>query len=962
MSVTTLINNLKISRKISALVAGSCLSMGIVLTGLSVYETQKHSLASMQQEVVKNSAADINTLKIYFQSIEDDLTASAHSALVLQAFKQLSDGWHALPAKTAEEKRTYLQKLYINDNPNKTGEKDKLDTATDGSLYSKTHTALHQHFKANKDSHAYYDEFLVDMDGNVIYTVFKEADFASNLNTGIAKDSDLAAVYREARNAAIGTTVFKDFKAYSPSNNAPAAFIGTPIADEKGGVAGVLIYQMPISRINAFFTDDASAMDKGSVDQGQYLVGQDGLLRVDIAGSKEDDILKTKFDLENVKDINKAHTGLIYKNAYTINTPMEYKGVKWNYVTEVNVDSFEKELREKIMSYIVKIVSIVVVLAAIAMYLGKKFAAPIVALAHTVEKLANGRNVEVAGRERADELGDLARSMTKIHELATEAARIRTAVDGSNSQMMIADTAGKIIYHNRAMLDLLRPSQHSISRDSGGSFDVNRMVGVAPELMFANNQDSAAVQRALKADGNAPQEIKVTFDNRHFTLVITPAHDASGGKIGTVLEWQENTAAVLKAADDLRQRQHEQNIENQINDVIESVAHGHLDVKLQVQDDRPFIQNLTNGINRICGIINQFMEDTVHVLEAMADGDLTRKIRTQYDGRFDDVKNNLNNAIDKTADVINQIVTVGHAIRNAGADVTQGADDLSGRTEAQAAGIEETVATMEEMSASVRTNANNATKANDMARETLRQAESGGEVVSNAVQAMSKIESGSQRITEIVGVIDAIASQTNLLALNAAVEAARAGDAGKGFAVVAAEVRTLASRCSEAARDIRALIVGSNGQVVEGVRLVHSAGDALQQIVSSVNTVAQTISAITAASREQATGVEEISNAIAQMDEMTQQNAALSDESAAAARSLREQAEQLSELVSIFKTGSISSLGGTVSALRQESTHFKQQLKSKPKKPSAASRLQAISGATAGSSALAANLNDFEDL
>jgi methyl-accepting chemotaxis protein len=219
---------------------------------------------------------------------------------------------------------------------------------------------------------------------------------------------------------------------------------------------------------------------------------------------------------------------------------------------------------------------------------------------------------------------------------------------------------------------------------------------------------------------------------------------------------------------------------------------------------------------------------------------------------------------------------------------------------------------MEEMSASVRNNANSAIQVTSVAQETLQQAENGRNVVSRAVSAMNQIETSAKRITEIVSVIDSIASQTNLLALNAAVEAARAGEAGKGFAVVASEVRTLASRCSEAARDIRGLITGSNAQVVDGVKLVNATGTALKEIVESITNVTTTIASISQACREQATGVEEISSAISQMDEITQQNAGLADNSAANARELAKEAETLANLVQSFKTNDDSTVLGAI--------------------------------------------------
>jgi methyl-accepting chemotaxis protein len=211
---------------------------------------------------------------------------------------------------------------------------------------------------------------------------------------------------------------------------------------------------------------------------------------------------------------------------------------------------------------------------------------------------------------------------------------------------------------------------------------------------------------------------------------------------------------------------------------------------------------------------------------------------------------------------------------------------------------------MEQISTTVKKNADNARHANELIGATRITADKGGEIVSNAVAAMSRIEESSRRISDIISVIDEIARQTNLLALNAAVEAARAGEAGRGFAVVASEVRSLAQRSSQAAKDIKNLITNSSDQVQEGVQLVHCAGEALKNIVASVKGVVDIVADISKASDEQAGGIDQINKALVQMDEMTQQNSALVEENAASVRTLEQMAARTDERVAIFKTSS----------------------------------------------------------
>ena len=240
-------------------------------------------------------------------------------------------------------------------------------------------------------------------------------------------------------------------------------------------------------------------------------------------------------------------------------------------------------------------------------------------------------------------------------------------------------------------------------------------------------------------------------------------------------------------------------------------------------------------------------------------------------------------------------------VANASAEISTSATDLSQRTEEQAASLEETSASMEEMSSTVKKNAENAKEANELVNNAREIADRGGEVVAKTVQAMARIEESSHKISDIIVVIDEIARQTNLLALNAAVEAARAGEAGRGFAVVASEVRSLAQRSSQAAKDIKELITSSSGQVKDGVDLVSKAGAALTEIVESIKKVTADVTNIANVSLEQSTGIEQIKQALTQMDDVTQQNSALVEQNAATAKTLEGQAKAMDERVAFFR-------------------------------------------------------------
>jgi methyl-accepting chemotaxis protein len=267
---------------------------------------------------------------------------------------------------------------------------------------------------------------------------------------------------------------------------------------------------------------------------------------------------------------------------------------------------------------------------------------------------------------------------------------------------------------------------------------------------------------------------------------------------------------------------------------------------------------------------------------------------------------------------VGQIKGSAREVTNASTEISGATSDLSQRTEEQAASLEETSAAMEELSSTVRKNAQNAEDANKLTLDTCGVADRGGAVAGKAIEAMRRIEESSRKVTDIIGVIDEIARQTNLLALNAAVEAARAGEAGRGFAVVASEVRTLAQRSSEAAKDIKQLIVSSGGEVHEGVQLVNQTGTALNEIAESVKKAAAIISEIAAASSEQATGLDQISKAINQMDGVTQQNSALVEENAATAKTLELQARAMEERVAFFRFDEGRAMEGAPAAAHDE--------------------------------------------
>ena len=303
----------------------------------------------------------------------------------------------------------------------------------------------------------------------------------------------------------------------------------------------------------------------------------------------------------------------------------------------------------------------------------------------------------------------------------------------------------------------------------------------------------------------------------------------------------------------------------------------------------------------ITGSITRPLNEAVDVAKRVADGDLTTRIAVKTKDETGQLLQALKNMNDSLARTVSQVRVATDSISTASGEIASGNADLSSRTESQGSSLEQTASSMEELTSTVKQNADNARQANQLVVSASDVAVKGGEVVGHVVATMSSINESSRKIVDIIGVIDGIAFQTNILALNAAVEAARAGEQGRGFAVVAAEVRNLAQRSASAAKEIKSLISDSVEKVDAGTKLVDEAGQTMDEIVTSVKHVADIMSEITAASQEQSAGIEQVNQAISHMDEITQQNAALVEEAAAAAQAMQDQARDLSHAVSVFK-------------------------------------------------------------
>ena len=447
--------------------------------------------------------------------------------------------------------------------------------------------------------------------------------------------------------------------------------------------------------------------------------------------------------------------------------------------------------------------------------------------------------------------------------------------------IMIADADHNVVFVNTALGDFFKTYESDIKRDIS-NFDASTVVGTSIDRFHVNLDHQTRIldgsQEGISTD--------LSFGGRDLTLNMNPVFSGSGDRVGTVLEWLDRTK--------------ELNIVENVRDVVNAAKSGELGGRVTTDELDGVFLTMANSINELLSVSDTVVTRSVEVLSAMANGNLSESMDGEYEGSFKELKDSANATVGKLTEVVSRIQSSAGSVRTGAGEISLGNSNLSQRTEEQASSLEETASSMQQMTDTVKQNADNASQANQLALAARDQASKGGEVVSQAVSAMQEIDESSKKIADIIGVIDEIAFQTNLLALNASVEAARAGDQGRGFAVVASEVRNLAGRSATAAKEIKDLIEDSGRKVADGSRLVNESGETLEQIVSGVKKVTDIVGEIAEASRDQANGIDEVNKAISVMDELTQQNAALVEQAAAASESLGEQADDLNQMMSFF--------------------------------------------------------------
>ncbi len=831
----------------------------------------------------------------YFQSINDQIITFSEDKMVVHAMRQFRDFFNAFrPDSTVSsdelermrrELLTYytgefsaeyrtqnnnkspdaeryfrqldddsiaLQYYYIRANMNPLGSKHLLDRADDGSRYSDLHGNVHPIIRNYLEKFGYYDIFLVDSDtGDIVYSVFKELDYSTSLLDGPYAQTNFGEAFRRANIAAKNDAVILvDYAKYTPSYEAPASFIASPIFDGDKKV-GIAMFQMPIDRLNAIMGERAGLGKTGET----YLVGPDNLMRSDsyldpknhsvIASFKDPE--KGGVDTEASRAALSGKIGADVIIDYNGNpvlsarTPVNIVGLKWALMAEIDVAEAFSPVDEKGEAFFAKY-------KEMYGYYDLFLINPDGYCFYTVAKESDYQTNLVSGKYKDSGLGKLVGRVLSTKEFGM--ADFEPYAPSNNepaafiAQPVVHDGKVEIV----VALQLSIEAINGIMQERSGMGKTGETYLVGKDLLMRSDSYLDPANHSVKGSFANPETGKVD---------TVASREALSGKEGTKIVIDYNGNPVLSAYTPVK-----------VGDITWAMM-AEIDEK-EVVSDSVAAENLVKRVWMI-GIFAGVVIVLVILFNVFNIRNLVKTLRRIIEGLSDGAQ---------------QVTSASGQVSSASQSLAEGSSE-------QAASLEETSSSLEEMSSMTTQNADNATQADNLMQEANQVVGQANDSMANLTGSMEDISRASDETSKIIKTIDEIAFQTNLLALNAAVEAARAGEAGAGFAVVADEVRNLAMRAADAARNTAELIEGTVKKVGDGTDLVTRTNEAFSKVAESSSKVGELVGEIAAASKEQAEGIDQVNKAVNEMDKVIQQNAANAEENASASEEMNAQSEQM---------------------------------------------------------------------
>lgn len=543
--------NLNISQKLPIIITVLAV-LSTIITAFIIISKAEHALVLAQKEkLVALEASRANALSSYLSSIEQDLSSLSRNQYVRQALFNFMTGWDKIKSEANPTK--VLQDLYIEKNPNPTGSKEELDYAKDGSFYSEVHAEFHPWFRHFLRQRDYYDIFLFSPSGDLVYTVFKELDYATNLNKGKWKDSDLGNAFRAARdNPSIDNQTFFDFKPYAPSHGAAASFISQPILNKNGSLAGVLVFQMPIARINSVMQVAEGMGESGET----YIVGQDYLMRSDSRFSEESTILKTKVTGRTVDLALEGKSGaeivLDYRGipVFSAYGPIIFNGANWAILAEIDEEEVMRPINKMKSTVILFVLGVLSIIIFIALYVSRQISKPIVEMSSVMEELSNGNfDIVIPSIERSDEIGVMAASVQVFKDSGMEKLKLQ-------EESLLSEARAEE-EKKRAMFEL------ADSFDAQIGDTIKNLVSSVDELKQASismDEVSSQTQRASSSVALAAEE---TSNNISTVASATEEMTASAQEISTQV-----TDVALKAGSATQSTQMMNTQVSELNDLV----------------------------------------------------------------------------------------------------------------------------------------------------------------------------------------------------------------------------------------------------------------------------------------------------------------------------------------------------------------------------------------------------------